>query len=294
MAKQMIFIAGDKVRECRQHLGMTQAILAKGICTQATISLIEKQNKMPNLSTLVNLSERLNVGVDELIVREFVYGEEMIVEAEKALRRYQYQEIIKLLLPIDVKKIANLELKRRYHFLLGTVALFYEHREQEAIIQFTRILATTRLHSSALPLVLAKLGLAIAFGRQGKFDKSSLCVEEALVSLENLHPVSVYYAGKETVILWFLTQAYVLLGEKKLAVTTAKTAIQRAIVSGQLFLLDEIHMAYAESLLLSGGIRNEERAVSERNMALRLARLFANNELVTRIVAKNGNSSVAN
>lgn len=38
-------ILGDKLKQIRKARGMSQAELAKGICTQATISLIEKKNR---------------------------------------------------------------------------------------------------------------------------------------------------------------------------------------------------------------------------------------------------------
>ncbi|WP_165980669.1 helix-turn-helix domain-containing protein [Macrococcus carouselicus] len=55
---------GDKVLGRRKELKMTQADLAKNICTQSQVSRIEKNEIMPSSDTLYQIACRLNVSMD--------------------------------------------------------------------------------------------------------------------------------------------------------------------------------------------------------------------------------------
>ncbi|WP_165983057.1 helix-turn-helix domain-containing protein [Macrococcus brunensis] len=55
---------GDKVLGRRKELKMTQADLAKNICTQSQVSRIEKNEIMPSSETLYQIARRLNVSMD--------------------------------------------------------------------------------------------------------------------------------------------------------------------------------------------------------------------------------------
>lgn len=61
----MDFLAiGEKIKELRKGLKLSQADLSKGICTQAQISKIEKGDVYPYASTLYLISQRLGVDVN--------------------------------------------------------------------------------------------------------------------------------------------------------------------------------------------------------------------------------------
>lgn len=55
---------GDKVIKRRKELKMTQADLAKNICTQSQVSRIEKNEIMPSSETLFLIANKLNVSMD--------------------------------------------------------------------------------------------------------------------------------------------------------------------------------------------------------------------------------------
>lgn len=66
--QQTLRILGDKVRYYRKLKGLSQAELAANICTQATISLIEKRNKVPSMNILMRLIGRLGIQLDDIVV----------------------------------------------------------------------------------------------------------------------------------------------------------------------------------------------------------------------------------
>ena len=63
--KEMEIHIGKKLKNIRNYLHMTQQDLAKGICTQSMISLIEKDTEIyPSAHLLYLLSKRLGVSID--------------------------------------------------------------------------------------------------------------------------------------------------------------------------------------------------------------------------------------
>ncbi len=55
---------GEEIRNLRKSLGMSQVELAKGICTQSQISVIEKGEVYPLASTLYLISQKLGVDIN--------------------------------------------------------------------------------------------------------------------------------------------------------------------------------------------------------------------------------------
>ena len=63
-------ILGEKIRHYRKLRGISQSELADGICTQATVSLIEKKDKIPSMEILVRICERLGITMNLVIVND--------------------------------------------------------------------------------------------------------------------------------------------------------------------------------------------------------------------------------
>jgi transcriptional regulator with XRE-family HTH domain len=60
-------IIGNKIKELRQVVDITQGELADGICTQALISRMEKGDIYPNATTLYQISKKLGVDVNYFV-----------------------------------------------------------------------------------------------------------------------------------------------------------------------------------------------------------------------------------
>lgn len=56
---------GDAIKSGRLKRNMTQQELAEGICTQATISNIEKSGKLPAINLLLAIADRLDIEIEE-------------------------------------------------------------------------------------------------------------------------------------------------------------------------------------------------------------------------------------
>src|SRR5919106_6395603 len=61
---------GERIRQARTRIGLTQAQLAKGRYTAAYISALERGLAKPSMAALTFLSERLGVSVPDLVAEE--------------------------------------------------------------------------------------------------------------------------------------------------------------------------------------------------------------------------------
>lgn len=93
-------ILGQKVVEMRKLRHITQQDLCKGICSQGTISLIEKGKMLPGIDILIALSLRLNIPITYFV--EAVYLEntaiemELLEKVEVLLRERAFEEIYQI------------------------------------------------------------------------------------------------------------------------------------------------------------------------------------------------------
>ena len=60
-------LKGEKLRNIRRKRGLSQTALSVGICTQATISLMEKQDRIPKMNILTAICGRLDIDVSEIV-----------------------------------------------------------------------------------------------------------------------------------------------------------------------------------------------------------------------------------
>ena len=83
---------GDRIRQARTRIGLTQAQLAQGRYTAAYISALERGLAKPSMAALTFLSERLGVSVPDLVTEERpVVGR---LEADLLLASGKHQEAL--------------------------------------------------------------------------------------------------------------------------------------------------------------------------------------------------------
>ncbi|CAM3177825.1 helix-turn-helix domain-containing protein [Leuconostoc rapi] len=63
---------GKAIRAARKKMRLSQVELADGITTQATISLVENQNRVPNADVLLAILDRLNLDISEFVSGDFL------------------------------------------------------------------------------------------------------------------------------------------------------------------------------------------------------------------------------
>lgn len=78
---ELLMKLGERVKQRRRDLKLSQQSLAKGIATQSQISKIEKNELQPGSQLLFNISRKLNCSMDYLYI-----GEELDTQLEQKLK----------------------------------------------------------------------------------------------------------------------------------------------------------------------------------------------------------------
>lgn len=94
------FAIGKKIKELRILIGLSQAELAKDICTQAQISKIEQGIVYPYATTLYLISQRLGVDVNYFFdigtTPRLDYVQEVTRQLKLARRNIDYEEMLEI------------------------------------------------------------------------------------------------------------------------------------------------------------------------------------------------------
>src|SRR5437588_11727925 len=76
----------ERLRKARERAGLSQRALARGICTPAYVSRLEKGERIPSLQLLRQLADRLGADADELASGVPRPTEDPLAAADLALR----------------------------------------------------------------------------------------------------------------------------------------------------------------------------------------------------------------
>ena len=85
-------LKGDVLKQIRRKRGLSQTALSEGICTQATISLMEKQNRIPKMNILTAICARLDIPVDKIIENDDVSMTSQFDEISLLIVQEDYEE----------------------------------------------------------------------------------------------------------------------------------------------------------------------------------------------------------
>ena len=114
-------IIGQRIRELRKSLKLSQEELAEGICTQAQISKIEKGDVFPYANTLYLISQKLGVDVNYFFeigsTPRIDYVNEVFRQLRLARRSLQFVEMERII-KIEEKNPLFTQNNRHYQMIL--------------------------------------------------------------------------------------------------------------------------------------------------------------------------------
>lgn len=113
--------------EKRKARGLSQSELAKGICTQVTVSRFEKNGQVPTLKILIQLCNRLELPLGELFPLRRVKQPEILEKMEEAeffLITSEHDQLQTILKNIPFDEIKDSQLLLEYYYLQGFVMIF--------------------------------------------------------------------------------------------------------------------------------------------------------------------------
>lgn len=275
-------IMGDRVRYFRKLKGLSQAELAKDICTQATISLIEKRNKVPSMNILIRLTNRLGIGLDDIVVENQDRTQKALAQVGKQVRHGDYVAAAPGLTKVNVAKLTSEGDQKRYYYYRGMVELFVNHAQDEAIYYFGRVLNQQGQTHQDLAAIMATLGLGIAYAEKGTTDRASVYLQQADQLLKQMPLNEGRYLEVELTIYWHSARIYFELKAYDEVLKYLQLGIDLAVKNDSLFLLAELYTLQARTYKQLG----DAQASRAYQIALALAQVTASGELVTQLQAE--------
>lgn len=170
------FAVGQKIKELRKQIGLSQEELATGICTQAQISKIEKGDVYPYASTLYLISQRLGVDVNYFfdigMTPRLDYVEEVIHQLKLA-RKYRNYEELQQIVSTEEKNPLFLQNKKNHQLILWHKGIYEFEKNKdinkaiEYIYQAIDITHTTdKVYSEREIEILSSLGVMYVTEKQ--------------------------------------------------------------------------------------------------------------------------------
>lgn len=280
---------GQKIKELRKQIGLSQGELAEGICTQAQISKIEKGVVYPYASTLYLISQRLGVDVNYFfdigMTPRLDYVEEVIHQLKIARRDLNYEEVRQI-----VKSEENnplfIQNKKNHQLLLWHKGIYeYElnkdlhkaiHYIEEAIA-ITQL--TERIYSEReIELILS---MAVIYVQEEHNEKA---LETCHIALDHLQALP--YINDKTVktrILYNIARIQSRLGQFAESSKSCDKGIKWCLEQDQLYLLAELHYHLGYNLELQKDI---PRAMDYLNKSMFLFELQGNRRFSSMIKDK--------
>lgn len=183
-----MIMLGDKIKKIRLEHGLTQAELADGICTQASISNLENNTSTPSLMILLEIGNRLNIELNELseYAVEQVNPIYTVFKQVQDLRsQFKLKEACDLLkTEIDFKELKTNQEKKQYYYYLGITSLLGYNKISDATYNFNLGLQLeVELKLEFLDILITN-GIGLAYFMNSEEDKALTYFEKSLTGLD--------------------------------------------------------------------------------------------------------------
>lgn len=163
-------LLGGRIKYYRRNLGLSQKELAEGICTQATISLIEKKNKVPSIHILLSVCERLNVDVNDIVMTSRQNEIKNLLESTREeIIKGNFAQADKLLKTVKQNKLEDHNLLKQFFAYNGLLDLMCHGDSDKAIFNFNQTL-NQRISEHTQQDIIAMSGLALAYVQKNDLE----------------------------------------------------------------------------------------------------------------------------
>ncbi|KRL92122.1 helix-turn-helix domain-containing protein [Limosilactobacillus ingluviei] len=263
-------LKGDVLKQIRRKRGLSQTALSEGICTQATISLMEKQNRIPKMNILTAICARLDIPVDKIIENDDVSMTSQFDEISLLIVQEDYEEAEARLKKIKVKKLQNDFDKQRYYYLLGVLQVA-TGQVDEAIFNFELILTQFSTMSANIYWALTTVGMAMAYEKRGNEERALKFLQRAVTLIDEKQLTG----GKRQWIIIYrnIADLYLKLKQPNDAMTIAGRGIDICREDLTMFLLSDYYQITAKAAELLA-----DRATALQNFTIAKSLLLINGE----------------
>lgn len=236
-------LRGDVLKQIRRKGGLSQTALADGICTQATISLMEKQNRLPKMDILTAICKRLSIQPERIIENEGNQINEQFNNIVQELVSHHFDQAEQLLNHMSVKQLNSDFDKQRYYYLLGMVQV-HSQQLDDAIFNFELVLTQFATTSANIYLAMTTAGMALAYYERHDHQRAKRLTDRAVRLIDNKKLIGSLHQWAS--IYCQLANLYQELGEYSQAEEMATRGVELCRQHDSLFILDELY--YAQGL----------------------------------------------
>ncbi|MDO1604983.1 helix-turn-helix domain-containing protein [Lactobacillus sp. YT155] len=238
-------ISGKTIKARRKSLGLSQSELADEICTQATISLIEKKDKVPSMAILISICDRLEINVDTVIREDEDLASTIFKKAEKCVFNKDAQGIQDLIAKIDEKKLTNSQQIKQLYFYQAYVELKLHKNYDKAIFIYTRAY-NVDTHMNDFLDSLINLYISQAYIGKNATEEAEIYAEQTREIIESKSFQSNDNSKNKLLIFSSIAEVYEDLKQRDQAVAYLKMGINESKTSKNYFLLDYFYLELAK------------------------------------------------
>ena len=261
-------LRGDVLKQIRRKRGLSQTALAEGICTQATISLMEKQNRLPKMDILTAICERLNIQPDQIVEKEVSSVNDTFNQIIDALTDQEYDLAKQLISKISIKSLNSDFDKQRYYYLLGMVQISQDQID-DAIFNFELVLTQFATTSANIYLAMTTAGMALAYLKRDDHERAVRLTDRAVKLIDNKKLIGGLHQWAS--INCQIAELYWRLGEPEKALASAQRGIQLCRDRDSLFILDQLYL-YVGRAYIAMGEKEKAKQALEVAKSLSIAR----------------------
>lgn len=284
-----MMLLGDLIKAKRLENGLTQAELAAGICTQASISNLEKNQRIPPLMTLLAIGNRLNLNFDELSDYAIEQGNPTsdVFNRVRTLRKqFKLKEAYDLIieeLPLD--KLKTYHKKKQYYYYLGITGLLGYNKISEAHYNFNLALSSESEPNLDFYDILTINGIGLAYYFESEEEKARTYFEKSLVQLDQFmsQMVSLDESIEITKLYYATAKFYSEIKEYSKAVDLCSLGIQVQLDQHVNY---ELEMLYYEKAFNLAKLNKKSEAEECYYYATALAKMI-NNTMVVETIKEN-------
>ena len=246
-------IDGEKIKQARKKKKMSQKDLAKGITTQATISLLERNNIEPSGTVLGLLLNKLELQLDDVLVNtdSSVNITDKLRQAELYCMKYEYHNAKQLL--NEIKDFITEGLKTRYLFLETNIKMWLDSDFDSAVFGYNIIIQQNK---NDIYTALAMCELGVVYAKKDMNDNALYYfrkVEDLLseLSLERTPFWSLFIYDN-------ISKFYSNILDNNKCISLLKDAENFAKKLNVVFFLDQIYFLFATTIRDVNGGWTEE------------------------------------
>lgn len=234
-------LLGNKVKQYRKQKNMSQQELADGICTQATVSLMEKKDKIPSIKIMLQVCRRLNVALTDVLAGVGGSMDEQFDQISDAIRANEFNVASKRLGAINMNELATAFDRERYHYYRGFVELGAHGRPDEAIFHFNLLLHRSYQMPWDLYAIVGNVGMAAAYLERQEFDKARYYLGEAVGYLDDFEWHDDIDFRRLVWARYRIAQMYLTLQLPQLVIESVESALRAVKHQASLYLIDVLY-----------------------------------------------------